>query len=371
MGPSFEGGGAERRFTNISLHLFRGAHDVAVLARDKNSEHRISGKVFHLDWSGRLSYFKAIWILRQRIKHERYDVLMAFGFFPSVVSIIATLFAKGDTRLVINEITRPKMEAMNNIWWRTITYNKLRQLLYRRSDLITANSIDGLKETCELAGIAIEHGVRVVNVVDSVGLSLMALKKAYIPLSKGKYVACVGRLDFMKRIDTVVDAFGLLRNRIDCSLVIVGDGMARQALEAQVKALGLQGSVTFTGRVENPLPLLKGAAAFVLASEYEGFSNSVLEAMFCDVPVITSFCSSDAREMCAQGATLGFNVGDANQLAEHIATVVTDEALAQNLVARTREYRAPHAIELAIPVYENLIRRVAGHAAQGHEDSNR
>jgi glycosyltransferase involved in cell wall biosynthesis len=117
--------------------------------------------------------------------------------------------------------------------------------------------------------------------------------------------------------------------------------------------------------LENPIPVLQRASAFVLASEYEGFSNSVLEAMFCSVPVITSFCSSDAREMCEQGAALGFNVGDTVQLSEHISAVLTDEALGQRLVTRAREYCALHSVEKAIPIYENLICKVAGNTEQG------
>jgi len=174
----------------------------------------------------------------------------------------------------------------------------------------------------------------------------------------------------MKRIDTVVDAFGLLEVRSRCGLVIVGDGKERQALEAQVKALGLEKSVTFTGRLENPFPLMKGAAAFVLASEHEGFSNSALEAMFCDVPVITSFCSTDAREMCEQAAALGFDVGDTLQLSRHISAVVDDESVGQKLVSRAREYRAWHEMNQAIPVYEGVIRSVVEHTVHVGEGAN-
>lgn len=90
----------------------------------------------------------------------------------------------------------------------------------------------------------------------------------------------------------------------------MGDGKARKALANQVKDMSLEEVVIFTGVLENPFPLLRGAAAFVLASEYEGYSNSLLEAMFCDVPVITSSCSSDADEMARYGAVQSFEIGN-------------------------------------------------------------
>ena len=361
VGPSFTGGGAERRFTNIVRNLFSGKCDVAVLVPDQIPEICL-GKVFYLGWSksSRLSYIKAIWILKQRINQGQYDVLISFGLFPNLVSIIAGLFSPAKTKIIINEITRPKLLVKQKNM-RSILYGKLQKWFYGRSYLITANSIDGLREACELGGVVVERGFRVPNVIDHEYLNSKCLEYKRKLEKNDNYIICLGRLEFMKRIDTVVHAFYRLIGRINCNLIIAGDGEARQELESQVVTLGLAKSVIFTGKLENPFPLLREASVFILASEYEGYSNSVLEAMFCDVPVITSFCSSDAREMYEQGAALGFEVGDVEQLAEHIAAVVSDEALSQKLICRAREYRAPHALENAIPVYENLIRRVAGY----------
>lgn len=361
VGPSFTGGGAERRFANIVKNLFSGKCDVAVLVPSQAPEIGL-GKVFYLGWSksSRLSYIKAIWILRQWINQGQYDVLMSFGLFPNLVSIIAGLLASFKTKVIINEITRPKLLVkQKNL--RSILYRELQKWFYGRSFLITANSIDGLREACELGGVVVERGFRVPNVIDHEHLNSNYLEHKRKLEKNGNSIICLGRLDFMKRIDTVVYALHRLIDRINCNLFVVGDGEARPALEAQVVRLGLTKSVIFTGKLENPFPFLREASVFVLASEYEGYSNSVLEAMFCDVPVITSFCSSDAREMCEQGAALGFEVGDVEQLAEHIAAIIGDQALSQKLICRAREYRAPHALENAIPVYENLIRRVAGY----------
>ena len=359
VGPGFSGGGAEGRFANIVRHLFGGKSDVAVLVPRGPIDQINDGEVINLGWKSRRTYPKAIWLLRNRIKREGYDVVMAFGLFPCMVSILAGLFARRRTKIVLSEITRPKMEALNGAGWRALAYNIFRKVLYGRCDLITANSIDGLRETCALAGMPIEQGIRVVNVVDLARLNSKAIEASNMAVPEGNYVISIGRLDFMKRIDTVVDALRLMLSRIQCKLVVVGDGEAREALENKIKCLGLQNAVIFTGKLDNPFPLLKQAIAFVLASEYEGYSNSVLEAMFLDIPVITSFCSSDAQEMCDQKAALGFKVGDVGQLAAHIASVVTDQELRQSLVSHARMYRVPHMMEHAIPFYENLIRRVA------------
>lgn len=365
VGPCLSGGGAERRFTNIATNLFGGKADVSVLTIGEFTAPLLLDKVIDLGWSSRLSYPKSIWLLRRQIIQGQYDVLMSFGLFPNVIAIIASMLTPGKTRLIINEITRPNLEAHNNKGWRTLIQMGLRKWLYPRCSLITANSIDGLRETCELAGMPIDSGVRVVNAIDSRHLIKMSSAKTNISIGLKKYVICVGRLDFMKRIDTVVRAFHKLADRTGFGLVIVGDGEARQGLEVLVSNMGLKESVVFTGKLDNPFPLLKRASAFVLASEYEGFSNSVLEAMFCDVPVITSLCSSDASEMCDQGAALGFGVGNAAELSEHISAIMGDVSLGNQLTSCAREYCAPHEIRQAIPLYESLIRSVAGNVAYG------
>lgn len=357
IGPSFSGGGAEGRFTTIAKYLFGGKTDVAVLVAKKNNTDLTVGKFIDLKWKGRLSYPKLIWQLSKQIKKQRYDTIMAFGFFPIIISILALLFARCNTKIIINEITRPKMAGGSG---RNKVYNILRRLLYRRSTVVTANSIDGLRETCELAGRPYREGIRVVNVIDTNRLKRKAKEKTGVQIPKGRFVICVARLEFMKRIDTVIDALALLTERIDCQLIIVGDGIAKTTLETQVVRAGLQNRVLFTGTVNNPFPLLIHASALVLASEYEGFSNSVLEAMFCDIPVITSLCSSDAQEMCKQGAALGFEIGDSKRLSEHLHTILTDNKLHQNLIQCAQNYRTPHALEQAIPFYEELFYEVAG-----------
>ena len=356
VGPGFSGGGAERRFINVATHLFGGTADIAVLVG--GGDIGVSGNVINLGWKGRLSYVRAIWRLMKIIKHERYRVLMAFGLFPSVISILASKLVSCNTKVIVNEITRPKMESENNSTWRMLTYNAMRKWIYPKSDLITANSIDGLAETCELANVELGQAIRVVNAVDSKYLVRKSAALSEFIVPKRNYVICIGRLDFMKRMDTVIESFDLTKDKVDSNLVIVGDGEARMKLEQRVVALGLQKSVLFAGKLENPFPLLRAARAFILASEYEGFSNSVLEAMFCDIPVITSYCSSDALEMCSYGAARGFEVGNVIQLSDHIVCVLQNESVRERMINEAQKYRVPHELGRAISSYEEIIMQV-------------
>jgi N-acetylgalactosamine-N,N'-diacetylbacillosaminyl-diphospho-undecaprenol 4-alpha-N-acetylgalactosaminyltransferase len=292
------------------------------------------------------------------IRQSHYDVVIAFGHFPIAVASMALLGMTNRPKLIINEITRPHAQLENANGFRRLIHTTIIRKLYAYADLITANSIDGLRETCQMLGRHAQCGIRLPNIVDADRAGMLARQRPAIPIRHERYMVWVGRLDEMKRVYTIVEAHARSGCAGECGLVIVGVGEARERLERLVRSLGVQDSVTFGGALENPLPIVSAATALVLASEYEGFSNAVLEAMFCDVPVITSYCSSDAREMCEMGAALGFEVGDVAGLAENIVRIVHDEAVCQQLVRQARLYRTPHELEQAIPCYEAAIRSV-------------
>lgn len=358
VGGGLGGGGAEARLARLVEHLFGGGTDVAVLHDTGRLSEMHKGRVFRLHWKGRWSYLRNAIQLRELIRQANYDVIIAFGHFPIAVASMALLGVRNRPKLIINEITRPHAQLENANAFRRFISTAIIKRLYAYGDLITANSIDGLRETCQMMGRHMQCGLRLPNIVDGDQVRMLASQRSPISIPHGQYLVWVGRLDAMKRVDTIVEAYARAGFAGECALVIVGDGETRERLERLVRELGVQDSVTFSGALENPLPIVSAAAALVLASEYEGFSNAVLEAMFCDVPVITSYCSSDAREMCERGAALGFEVGDIDGLAKNMVRIVREEAVAQQLAQQARLYRAPHELKQAIPCYETAIRGV-------------
>lgn len=163
----------------------------------------------------------------------------------------------------------------------------------------------------------------------------------------------------MKRFDTVIAAFARIVDQTDAGLVIVGDGDARSALQAQAKIAGLADRVVFTGKMSNPFSVVRGADVFVIASEYEGFSNSMLEAMLIGIPVIASYYSSDVRDMEQRGAVLGFSVGDDAQLANHLMTILNNAARVSSLRESAFAYAEGHAVGPSIDRYNAMLRTAA------------
>lgn len=101
----------------------------------------------------------------------------------------------------------------------------------------------------------------------------------------------VGRLDTGKNPLLLVDGFALLaRERPEVKLVVVGDGVLRKEMQVRIERHGIAGRVVFAGLrpAEEVAELLRRSHCFVLTSAYEGMPMSVLEALGCGIPVVST-----------------------------------------------------------------------------------
>jgi glycosyltransferase involved in cell wall biosynthesis len=113
-------------------------------------------------------------------------------------------------------------------------------------------------------------------------------------------LANVGRLDYQKGQDLLLDVMSTAQLEVPWHLVMVGDcttgsGERRSKefadlLRSRVKSLGFQNSVTFLGWREDIPELLASSDVYLHTARYEGWPLSVLEAMASEIPVISSDC---------------------------------------------------------------------------------
>jgi glycosyltransferase involved in cell wall biosynthesis len=112
------------------------------------------------------------------------------------------------------------------------------------------------------------------------------------------YVLTVGRLIHTKGHDVLIRAFALVSKRVaGMNLVIAGDGPELRALQSLAEHLAVAERVRFTGRVENPFPLMRAARLGVIASRKEGFPNTLLEMMHCCDRVVSTRCAGEIDEL--------------------------------------------------------------------------
>jgi glycosyltransferase involved in cell wall biosynthesis len=150
----------------------------------------------------------------------------------------------------------------------------------------------------------------------------------------GQHVLFVGRLDAVKGVPLLLEAFASARSRHpDARLTVVGDGPARAALEAQALALGIAGATTFTGYKAQAevAALLEEADMLVLPSFAEGLPVVLMEAMASRIPVIASGVAG-VPELVQDGIS-GFVVpaGDVETLTARLEKLLADPDLCRRM----------------------------------------
>jgi len=165
----------------------------------------------------------------------------------------------------------------------------------------------------------------------------------------------------VKRVLDVVETFRRVRARIPASrLLMVGDGPERGRVEQHCREHRMCDAITFVGSLPLIEEVLVGADLFLLPSESESFGLSALEAMACEVPVITTRAGG-LPEVVEEGVT-GFllPVGDVDGMAAAALRLLDDENLRRAFGAAGRR-RAVEVFsqEAVVARYKEIYERVA------------
>ncbi|MFM8850684.1 MAG: N-acetyl-alpha-D-glucosaminyl L-malate synthase BshA [Cytophagales bacterium] len=166
----------------------------------------------------------------------------------------------------------------------------------------------------------------------------------------------------VKRIKDVVDVFYNIHKEIPAKLLMIGDGPERSKAEKQAQELGITSDIRFLGKQEAIEEVLSVADLFLMPSEKESFGLAALEAMACEVPVISSN-TGGLPELNVQGVT-GFlsNVGDIEDMTRKSLFVLDKNNLPrfkENALKRAKEFD----ITKILPLYENYYEKVLEKAA--------
>ncbi len=166
----------------------------------------------------------------------------------------------------------------------------------------------------------------------------------------------------VKRVEDVLKVFQLIRKEVPAKLLLVGDGPERFTMETLCRKLDLFDSVTFLGKQDAVEEILSVGDLFLMTSETESFGLAALEAMACEVPVISTN-TGGLPELNINGIS-GFtsNLGDVKDMAKNALTILTGNLKLFKLQAYNHARKFD--IEMIMPIYENLYFRTVEKAAK-------
>lgn len=207
----------------------------------------------------------------------------------------------------------------------------------------------------KVAAAIIPNGVAAAPAVDAEKRRL-ARERFGIPAT-AFVAACVARLSPEKGIDVLLEAAGLGNDNL--FWLIVGDGPARQGLEAAASGHLPAARYRFVGELADVSVALETADMFVLPSRRESLPMALLEALARGLPAVAA-AVGDVPALLAEVGGVTFPAGDARALRAAVERVAGDAALRADLGRRGREVTAAgYSLDGMLDAYETLLLRVA------------
>lgn len=296
--PSFRGGGAEKITTTLINNL-EGDYErqIYVLENYGPYKKKLQDDVEIIDLEEKRasrSFFKIL----NLIKREKPDIIFSTFSHLNVIVILAVLFSFSNTKIIIREPNTPSVKLNELSLWKKNILVRLIRVLYKKADVIISQCEEMKQDMCSVYNLdkmritRIYNPLEIDNIREEIGFT-----SPYSTRDKINIVAS-GRLTRQKGFDSLIKAFSIVQNEIDnICLTILGEGELREELEELVHELNLKDKVILKGYVKNPYPYYHYSDLFVLSSRWEGFPNSLLEALACGTRVVSTRCKSGPNEI--------------------------------------------------------------------------
>lgn len=299
-------GGAERAICRLSYILDDEYEIYMILFNGDNIDYDFKGKLINLDIKLKKGLFGKIIVTFKRILKVR-KVKKQLGLNTTIsylenANLINILSMTNDKKIVSvrNYKTAEKNDGIiNNI------KSILMRLLYKYADYVVPVSEVIKNELIKSYNIN-ENKIKVIyNAYDIDEIkksSLEKLEEKYKKLFDKRDVICtVGRIVYQKGFWNLIKVIKILKDDLpNILLIIIGDELDRnisENIKKMIRENDLEENVVLMGVQKNPFKYISKAKCYVMSSLFEGFPNALVEAMACEVPVVSVDCKSGPREI--------------------------------------------------------------------------
>ena len=293
------------------------------------------------------------------VKFEKLDLLHVHYAIPHAsVAYLAKkiLLAEGRYVPVITTLHGTDITLVGN----NPSFSPVVAFSINKSDGVTAVSNSLREQTYEY--FKINNDIKVIyNFIDFQRFSKKNkdhFKKAIAPNGE-RILAHVSNFRKVKRVEDVISVFQKVYEQLPCKLLLIGDGPERRKAEELCRQTGLCHEVRFLGKQDAIEELLAISDLFLMPSASESFGLAALEAMACEVPVISSNAGG-LPEVNLHGET-GFlsEIGDVEDMAKNALLILQNEntlkEFRQNALAQAKRFDISNILPQYEAFYEEVL----------------
>ena len=351
-------GGAEKMIAFVANGMAKRGHDVSVInfnsaggnyinKHKQEFENNIGLYTFGGKNTGKISRLQKILFSKKIVTDFNADVMVCFTMYPSFVGKIVNMMTGIPS--IMSERGNP---------YATVNKKNIFSLL----ELFVVNRSAGgvfqikgasvfYSKRLQERGTIIPNPIFVREKIETVAFS-----------EREKTIVSVGRLDNNpKRYDIMIKAFSLFsRNHPEWVLKLYGIGCDENIIKKWCVEEGIAEKVIFMGLSKHPMSDISNAGMFLITSDFEGISNSLLEAMAVGLPCVSTDSAPGGARMLIQNNSNGLlaEVGNHEKIAEAMAKFADDPNLAKQCGENAKLVLSRFDAERTLDKWESYIAEV-------------
>lgn len=345
------GGGAERNVTLLANEFVKNGYEVGIMTiwGDEQVYYLDSQiKYFPLNPFGRNKlerFLKQVYQIRPTIKKFEPDVVISFLADVNAFVLLRTRFM--NCKVIVSERNDPNIDPTIKL------FRILRKIMYPFADGYVFQTEDAKAYFNKI--IEQDNSIVICNPVRE-GLPIHRDNNSQIITT-----AC--RLTEQKNIPMLIDAFSkIVEIYPKYQLHIYGEGDMQDKLQKYIVAKGLSEKIKLMGFVKDVCDKINESEIFVLSSNYEGMSNSMLEALAMGMPTIVTDCPIGGARMMIHSGENGIlvPVGNSKEMQLAIQKLIEQKELRKQISDNAKVVRITNSIENITQKWLKFINGIVG-----------
>lgn len=339
-------GGSEKVMTMLANEFSGRGYSVSmVLLREKEDAYTVDGKVelirFHYRSKNKIAIgIQRFFKLRKVLKTGKYNAAISFMYDINMMSLLSNIGI--NIPMYISERADPNSRKHSYLYHylEEIVYSKAARLILQTEQIKSYYSKRLQKKICVIP-----------NPIDN---------KTIIPYNdvRDKRIVAVGRMSPQKNFQLLINTFArFVQSHKEYTLEIYGEGVLRDELSSQIEKLKICDKVKLMGYVPDVIDRIRTSGMYISTSNYEGISNSMLEAMALGIPCICTDCPVGGAAMVISDSKDGFLIpmNDENILLDRMEFLADNCNIASELGKAATSVRARFALQRIADIWEKTI----------------